>query len=443
MPELVMQARALPLDDSWDVIVVGGGPAGCAAAIAAAREGARTLLVEATSCLGGMGTAGLVFSWAPLSYAGPERICYGGLVERVIRESRKGIPHADPQQLAWIPINPEHLKRVYDDLVTGAGAQVLFQTALAAVETEAGAVSALILSNKAGLSAYRARVYVDGTGDGDLAAWAGAEFEKGDETGDLQPVTLCCLLSNVDTSQFGTDLPRTAIPTERYPLLPPGTKVAGRVVGPGTVGCGIGHIWEVDGTDPHSLTAAFIQGRKMGAELQQAYAEVEPRAFGDCFLAATAPLMGVRETRRILGDYVLTLEDFQAVRTFPDEICRNCFSIDVHVSREEMAEILARGEDVSGVSQRHYHKLPAGESYGIPYRCLTPRGISNVLVAGRCISTDRLVQGSIRAMPACLATGEGAGLAAALAAKQARPDVHAVDTATLRTRLREEGAYLP
>ena len=444
-----MKAREIPLDDSWDVVVAGGGPSGCTAAVAAAREGAKTLLIEATGSLGGMGTSGLVPAWCP--FTDKEKIIYRGLAQRVFEAGREGVAHVAPENLDWVPIDSERLKRVYDNLVAASGASVLFHTALTGVEMEQdgkGNVSALLVANKSGLSALRAKVYVDATGDGDLAAWAGAEFEKGEKgTGDLQPATHCFILANVDYYAYrngppwvmrGPESVISRIATSgRYPQILD-RHACNNTIGPGCVGFNAGHLWNVDNTDPASVSKALVEGRKIAVAFRDALAEFHPKAFGDAYLAATGALMGVRETRRIVGDYVLTLEDFLARRSFEDEICRNCYSIDVHHAACE-AEAVRKGTVDPWARTHHYGK---GESHGIPYRCLTPKGLRNVLVAGRCISSDRPVQGSVRVMPVCLCTGEAAGVAAAMAAQDGR-DVHGVDVAGLRARLREVGAYLP
>jgi len=442
-----LKERTISLDDSWDVIVVGGGPAGCTAATAAAREGAKTLLVEGTGCLGGMGTAGLVPAWCPFS--DQEQVIYRGLAERVFRQTVAGMPHVSDEAIDWVAIDPERLKRVYDDLVAGAGASILFHTALAAVEAEDGSVDAIIISNKAGLSALRAKVYVDCTGDGDLAAWAGAAVEHGDETGDLQPATHCFILSNVDSYAYehghrprGNRSPgqpiRNIVDSGKFPLIKD-VHLCNSLIGPGTVGFNAGHLWDVNNTDPWSVSKALPDGRRLAKQLRDAMAEFVPAAFGDAFLCATGSLIGIRETRRILGDYVLTLDDYVARRSFPDEICRNSYFIDIHRSVGE-TELEQKGELDMGERCAHYGP---GESHGIPYRCLTPKGLHNVLVAGRSISCDRAVQGSVRVMPVCLAMGEAAGIAAAMGASLPERDVHAVDVEKLRDRIREEGGYLP
>lgn len=436
--------RNLRLDDSWDVIVIGGGPSGCTAAAAAAREGARTLLIESTACLGGSGTSALVPAWCPFS--DQEKIIYRGLAEKVFTAAKRGMAHVEESAVDWVPIDAERLKRVYDDLVIEAGAQVLFQTFLAGVETDdAGRVTGLIVSNKGGLSFLAAKVYVDCSGDADLAAWSGADFQKGDSRGQLQPGTLCFILSNVNEAVFnghalGWWNPQSPIhaivASGKYPEIPD-THLCCNLVGPGTVGFNAGHVWDVDNTDPVSVSQALIKGRKLALSYRNALAEFQPEVFGNAFLVSTGSVLGIRETRRIVGDYVLVAEDYIDRRSFADEICRNSYFLDLHLTKEEN-----KHQDQLDMEQR-FNRYEKGESHGIPYRCLTPRGLANVLVAGRSISCDRTVQGSVRVMPVCLAMGEAAGMAAAHAARQERVDVHAIDVAALRQRLREEGAYLP
>lgn len=437
--------QTIPLETGWDVIVAGGGPAGCTAAVAAAREGAKTLLLEQTQSLGGSGTTALVPAWCPFS--DKTQIIYRGLAEKVFRASRLGTPHVPETQLDWAAINPEQLKRVYDNLVTEAGVTVRFQSFLSAAQTGPdGSVQAVIVSNKGGMKALQARVYIDCTGDGDLCAWAGAEFQKGDATtGEMQPGTLCFVISNVNeeamnrlTEHFGSNHPGVVAMRKsgEYPEILDGHLCQNKL-GPGTYGFNAGHIFLVDSTDPDNLSRAAMEGRRIADAYQRGLSKYVPEVFGNSFLAATGAQVGIRETRRIIGDYVLTFEDWINRRTFEDEICRNCYFIDLHTTAEEAK----KKKEVDVVTRFQHYK--AGESHGIPYRCLTPRGIPNVLVAGRSVSCDHPVQGSVRVMPVCLTMGEAAGIAAALAAREKIADVHAVDTEYLRKRLREEGAYLP
>jgi len=436
----------LPLDDSWDVIVIGGGPAGCTAAIAAARAGAKTLLVEATGVLGGMGTSGLVPAWCP--FTDGIRFIYGDLAKQVFDRCKAGMPHIPADTIhGHITLDGERLKRIYDDMVGTSGAVVRFHTRLAAVEMDQpGIVAAVICANKDGLTAYSARVYIDCTGDADLATWAGADYKKGDEAGTMQPVTHCCIISNVDTEALekgeslhhsnpnspGWDMAQD----DEFPLIRD-SGICVHVIGPGTVGCNALHQWGIDSTDPESASRGLATGRLIADQFHRALRKYCPEAFGESYLVTTASLLGIRESRRIVGDYVLTFDDFKARQSFPDEIARNCYQVDVHPSEEEMPEAIRQRHEPT---DRYFYGK--GESHGIPYRCLTPKGLKNVLVAGRSISTDRMVQGSTRVMPVCLAMGEAAGTAAALAAS-GDGDVHAVDTGDLRRQLKQHGAYLP
>jgi len=461
MSNYLMKERSIPLDSSWDVIVIGGGPAGCAAATASAREGAKTLLIETTGVLGGMGTAGLV-PWF-CGYHDGEKVIARGLAEHIRCALRDNIPHLkkamEKNPLAAPAIDPELLKRIYDEMVTGAGASVLFNSFFCAVEKLNDAkVDVIIISNKAGLTAYKAKVYVDCTGDGDLAAWAGAAFEKGDESGRMQMATHCFMISNIDEEAldkgpnihfYDPDSPIwKAVRSDKYSLITD-LHSCNMKIGPGTYGFNTGHIRNVDNTNPFSISRALLQGRKMAAQYFNAFVEYHP-AFANSMLVATGSLLGVRETRRIIGDYVLTVDDYHARRSFSDEICRNAYGIDVH-SREEnwkdilkhtnknVEELIAEIKEKNKISTQ---KLNPGESFGVPYRCLTPEGLKNVLVAGRCISTDRQVNGSIRIMACCLNTGEAAGIAAAMASGN-DCDVHSINTVELRGKLKKYGAYLP
>ena len=451
MNSYTLPSRSIPLSSSWDVIVAGGGPTGCTAAAAAAREGARTLLIEFSGALGGSGTSALVPSWCPFS--DKEKIIYRGMAEKVLNDCKAGMPHVAAEHVDWVPIDPERLKRVYDDLVTSSGAQVLFNTFLSAVESDDnGGVSTIIVSNKHGLSALQAKVFVDCTGDADLSAWAGAGFHLGDQSGDMMPATHCFVLSNVDEYALrhlykdGPGLHASSpgspcfkiIASGKYPLIPDG-HICCNVIGPGTVGFNAGHLWKVDNTKPETVSPALIQGRKMAEQFRDALAEFCPKAFANAFLVMTGSQMGIRETRRIVGDYVLTLDDYISRRSFSDEICRNCYFIDIHHALEDVEKDNA--EQKEGL--KHTIHYQPGESHGIPYRSLVPKGLRNVLVAGRSISCERIVQGSVRVMPVCLAMGEAAGMAAAHAAQFHDGDVRGVDVDHLRQRLKEEGAYLP
>ena len=235
--------RRIDLNDFYDIIIVGGGPAGCAAAIAAARDGSKVLLVEATGTLGGMGTAGMVPAWCYFSDG--EKIIYRGIAEKIFTEARKGVPHEAENAMAWVDINLEQLKLVYDRFVKQSGADVLFFTRLAGVEMSSKSeVDSLILASKQGLTAYKAKVYIDCTGDGDLAAWAGAIYEIGDRNHTMQSATHCFSLAGVDMFQYtmgvrlhgdNTESPIYEIlKSGKYPLIED-NHLCQNPVGPGVV----------------------------------------------------------------------------------------------------------------------------------------------------------------------------------------------------------------
>ena len=203
-PTLSIKNQKIAIDSQWDVIVVGGGPAGCTAATAAAREGAKTLLIEATGQLGGMGTTGMIPAWCPFSDG--EKIIYRGLAEKVFRAAKKGVPHEPADKLDWVSINPEQLMTVYDDMVCSSGAKVLFFSRLADVEMASDdTIEAIIVANKNGLTAFKAKVFVDCTGDGDLSVWAGANYFMGNNSDQVQLSTLCFSVANVDSYGYTTN----------------------------------------------------------------------------------------------------------------------------------------------------------------------------------------------------------------------------------------------
>ena len=445
---LRLKKTEILLDDQWDVIVIGGGPSGCAAAIAAAREGARTLLIEGMGCLGGMGTSGMVPAWTPFSDG--EKMVYRGIAEKVFTESRKGVPHEPKDKLDWVAINPEWLKVVYDRMVTSSNAKVLFFSHLASVQMKNDKeVDALIISNKSGLTAYRAKVYIDCTGDGDIAAWAGASFTKGNAKGIAMPSTHCFEIVNLNVNPTNIDSFNSLyggnkkspiweiVASGKYPAIKD-AHLCINYIGPNAVGLNAGHLFEVDSTNPQSLSDSMIHGRELANQFMAGLKEFRPSIFADSFLINTGQLMGIRESRIIEGDYKLTLKDWIARATFPDEIGRNNYFIDIHNSKEEIDKVVKEKSFENLGRPEPYKK---GESHGIPYRCLTPKGLKNVLVAGRCISTEQIVQGSVRVQAACLVTGEAAGMAAVHAIKSHRNDVHLVDIDFLRKRLKEEGQY--
>lgn len=436
--------RTLKIRHEADVFVAGGGPAGIAAAVTAARQGCRVVLVEGQSCFGGMGTSGGLPFFCHFSDG--VNFVAGGvgreILDRLWAADGMGPTMAREQQRGVV-YKIEVLKRVYDELIGDSGAVATLCTQCVGVEADGGTVEAVVCYGKSGLYAVKAHAYVDCTGDGDLCAWAGAPFEKGDRDGGLQAGTLCSVWADIDwaaANAAGHGMFKQqrhlsqaladgvfSIPDPHLPGMLP--------VGPRTGVGNIGHTYGVDATDERSVTQGLIWGRKLLLEYERFYKEYL-KGYERMELVSTAAALGVRETRRIMGDYVLGIEDFKKRAAFDDEIGRYCYPVDVHAAKPNAQE------------QEHFeHKFKKlrygeGESYGIPYRVLTPHGLDNMLVAGRCVSTDRDMNGSIRVMPACFITGQAAGMAAALMV-QNRTDSRRVDVPRLQAKLAAMGAYVP
>ncbi|OGV67141.1 MAG: hypothetical protein A3K19_10690 [Lentisphaerae bacterium RIFOXYB12_FULL_65_16] len=428
--------RSIPVRYDVDVLVVGGGPAGSAAAVAAARQGRSVYLAEGHTCLGGMGTAAMVPLFMMFS-DGVNFLADG--IGREILDKLRAAGGTVPRE--GHGIRAEILKRVYDDLLRDAGVNFTFQTNLIDVQRDGDRVTHAVFAAKSGLFAVRAKFFIDGTGDGDLCAWAGAPFEKGDAEGNLMPGTLCSIWANVDWDAFRQS--KTNVHERLLDAFRDGVfSVQDRhlpgmwPVGPNLAGGNIGHTFGVDGTDERSVSKALVDGRRMLLEYERFYKQYIP-GYANMDLVATGSLLGLRETRRITGDYELNLADFKARAAFPDEIGRYCYPVDIHASKPDPVAYAKFEQEF--LRDYRYGK---GESYGIPYRTLTPKGLANVLVTGRCISCDRYIQGSVRVMPGCYITGQAAGVAAALALERGA-DTRGVAIPELQARLKKLGAFLP
>jgi hypothetical protein len=435
----------IPLDDSYDVVVAGGGPAGCAAALAAVRHGAKTLLLESSSTLGGMGTSGLVPAWCPFS--DKEKIIYRGIGQEIFEKVRAGMPHLRPTDVDWVPIDAELLKRTLDKLLAEAKVEVIFNALIVGVEADTVSsgkkrLRYAVAAHKGGLRAWGGNVFIDCTGDADMVGLAGIDRLYGDEkTGKVQAATHCFVLTNVDEHYYRymplqhSSNPKAVVyslaNSDQYPLIKDGHFCHG-LVGPSAIGFNAGHLWDVNPADPRNISRALMQGREMAHEFHEGLKKELPEVFGASWLAQTAPSMGLRETWRIIGDYTLTVEDYMERRSFPDEIGRNCYFLDVHAIQQEKDNLNPEAEDSP------IERYGPGESHGLPRGILQVKDGENILAAGRNVSAEHRVLGSVRVMPVCFVMGEAAGVMAALTGKGR--DVREVDTVLLRETLKKAGA---
>lgn len=448
-------AAQRPVAIDADVVVAGGGAAGVAAALSAARAGARVALIERMGFLGGSATAMQVPAFGPFSDR--TRAVVRGIPWEIMTalQARRGRPLPDPDAYAvpqddarmdWVPVDPEILKRLCDDLCEEAGVVVRFHTFVPDVLRDGDRIDALVLAGKDGLALARARVFVDATGDADVAARAGCPFQMGDDGGRTQGMTLCFTIAGGSRAAYLEYVHRTGdgylarcVAAARDAGewdLPDSSLVGLSFKDEQIAGCNLGHVYGHDPTDPDALSRAEREGRRVAEKIVPFLRRYVPGQ-QDARLVSTGPHIGVRESRRIVGDHVLTLDDYLSCRSFPDDVARGAYFIDLHAATTDAA---ARAVSISDGERRAY-ALPPGRSHGIPYRCLLPQGVENLLVAGRCLSATRDVQGAARIMPVCAAMGEAAGLAAAMAAA-AGARVRDVEIQTLQARLRAQGAWL-
>lgn len=425
--------RRVPVTKEVDVFIAGGGPAGIAAAVTAARMGVKVFLAEKQQCFGGAATLSGVPAF--MRFSDGEHFLAGG-IGREVFDALYG--SGEDYHTIEFSILTEKLKRIYDDMMAESGADFLFDTSLVDVQTEEGEISAVILQGHEDLFAVKAKTYIDCTGDGTLSVMAGAPWEKGDEQGRMMPATLCTLWTNIDWSraivQVGLDPDNRMLPQAFADgvFSVQDTSLPGMWRLPEDMGGGnIGHVFEIDGTKEADLTRGILDARRRMQEYEYYYNHYL-EGYEKAFIVSTGANLGIRETRRILGEYVLDAEDYAARASFADEIGRYCYPIDLHPVAPGAAKTKYEEEYTKGYGK--------GNSYGIPYRCLLPKNTKNLLTAGRCISTSREMNGSTRVMPCCFITGMAAGAAAALAKNGAVRDV---SVAVLREELKKKGAYLP
>jgi hypothetical protein len=446
--------REIPVEDHYDLLVAGGGPAGCAAAICAGRLGARVLLAEALGCLGGTGTSGLVTAFDPM--ADGERMLVGGLMREIVEtlHARGWLaPHVTPDFYrrrfhCWTPYQAEGLKVLLDELVLAAGVEVRFFTRAIDADCTGQHLNGVVLNNIEGYRLVRAGAYIDATGNAELAALCGAAVrEAGRDTPRIMPPTLCSQVAGVDWAR-AKSRPDGNGPDGQQALYEAALD-AGEIfshhdrhlpgafqVGQSVAMFNCGHVFNLDALRCRSLSDGMMAGRRLALEYLEFYRRCVP-GFEHAEHVTTASLMGIRESRRIVGEAELTFEDYLARRQFPDQIAVFNKAVDIHVYDDSEEEY-----------QRYYRefteggRLKPGECFGLPYGILVPKGWENLWVAGRCNSSDVQVHGSIRVQPAAAMMGQAAGTAAVQAVRRGQT-ASGLDTAELVETLRAQGAYLP
>lgn len=409
----------------YNLIVVGGGFTGCAAALSAAREGLSVLLIEKGNAMGGAPSQCLVIPYMPFwTMINGEKFYLSSGVFDEINERLTEHNAYDGSSV----FNEEFLKIVLAEMLSEAGVDMLFHTMLVgASKQEDGVVKSITVANKAGITTLEADYFVDATGDADLAYHAGFPYQLGREEDNLcQPMTLCFRLGCVDTDH----LDRAKV-NKLYKEF----KAQGKIQNPrenvlifstlidGMVHLNTTRVIKLNPTDPFDFSKAEIEARKQVLEIYE-FLKNNIEEFKNCELISSAPEIGVRESRMIQGEYWLTGDELKKCPKFEDSIALGNYDMDIH------------SPDGEGTS--HYYFKP-GEYYSIPYRCLIPKGAKNLLVGGRCISADHYAQASIRIMPIVCTLGQAAGTAIAVAHKE-KANVKDINMDTLHTILKKNKA---
>ena len=451
--------RSLPVYAEAEIVVCGGGTAGAFAAIAAAREGRDVLLIEQFGCLGGTATNGLVTPVMSTHTPG-DRQCSYLSVELRDRLCARG--SGDKKGRLF---DPMALKCELELMAAEAGVRLLYHTFVPDVLTDNGSVLAVVIANKAGLSLVKGKIFIDCTGDGDVSVRAGAGYNKGNpETGVNQPMSLRYIVDNVNIREWGrffeeikaetginqaagadpdgksfyahcckgglvtlTSVFEKAVEngdlTEEDHLYWQAFAMPGR---PGSVAFNCPEFFShIDGTNPEDLTLAQINGKKAILR-QMAFYKKYMKGFEEAYIAEIAPMVGIRESREIITDYVMKAEDLLCKRKHPDMFCQSNYPIDIH------------GKQLKNIEN---NLVPEDDKpwYDIPFRSLVVKDIANLMVAGRCLGAEFLVESSLRVQHSARSSGEAAGIGAALALKNGVTphDIHGED---VRRIMQEKGA---
>lgn len=415
---------------SYDLIVVGGGFTGVAAAVAASREGLSVLVIEKNGFLGGAACECYVnpfMRYRIIDDKGSEHeIINNGIFETILgRLDEMGALHKNRQTF-----NEEYIKIIFDRLLRENGVDVLFHSYVIDAETENGKIKSVTVVNKSGKSRLSARYFIDCSGDADLSVFAGCDYQLGrEEDNSCQPMTLCFRIANVDTSKFwGKSIDEISALYKRFQAEgkiknPRENILTFKHVSEGVVHFNSTRVIKHNPTSAEDLTDAEIIAREQMLELYT-FMKENIEGFENSVLLASAPKIGVRESRMVKGLYTITADDIIGCKKFEDSIARGNYEIDIH------------SPDGTGTKLVY---LERGNYYTIPYRALVPTKASNMLVAGRCISSTHEAQSAYRIIPICTCIGEGAGLAISLAAKN-NTDTQSVNIDELHALMDKYGA---
>lgn len=446
-----------PVVGDVDVLVCGGGPAGIASAIAAARSGAKTMLVEGQGCLGGVATSSLIGTWFGCysrdgSYPVIEGV-FKEIVDELVRQGAAKPPTNDLNggsahsgYASWhrgtVPFEFEATKRLFDKMILDAGIRLRYFTQVLSPDLDGDRIRGMFLTSKAGVEYVRAKAVIDATGDADVAFRAGCPMLIGLEDeghrGWMSPGALSFVVDGVDAKAYGDhckasdprfrDLIKDLRQNGEWPFSDdifiafemPNPRQYYIKVSPTTQDEGF------DGTDPDVLTVGMTRGRVAVQTLLEILRKHFP-GFANAILAQTAPSFGVRSTRRIVGEYQVTVSDVRDGHHFDDTVALTGYHWDMATPKAE---------------QRLLHKVEIALPYAeIPYRCMIPKGISNLLAPGRAVSAEWDVLGPFRIMPAAFAMGQACGTAAAMAADEGQA-MRDVDVVRLRQALLDQGAII-
>jgi len=454
--------KEIPVKYCFDVVVIGGGPSGLCAAIASARHGVKTMLVEKNGFCGGMATAGLVAPFMTSYDSGGNQMLIKGLFEEIVNRlcAKGGAIH--PSQVeagsaftSYItvghkrvtPFKAETLKLVADEMLAEAGVIVLYHTDFVDVIMSEKKIDRVIIHEKEGLSAIDAKVIIDCTGDADVATASGVPYELGNsQTGKMQPATMFFRIGNVNSREIDEDIAKNinnfyrkdGINYRSLHWWVEKARKAGhwnldrvsiglfRGVDEDEWSVNTSRINNVDGTSSISLSNAEIVGRQQVDEIFRFLKNYVPGC-KDARLIASGSTVGIRETRHIVGIRKFVLKDLLDCVVPDDAVLIAANSVDVHGK--------------FGPRSNEYIALPEGKYYGVPFGCMIPVGCSNLLVSGRCISADSEAAGAIRVMPPCMALGQAAGVGAALAVLENK-NVVDCDYRKIKKILYDDGAYV-